>query len=165
MLTINLKSRFRNKAFILSMVGAIVLLIQQLGFKDIIPSNYAEIVNSILSILTMLGIIIDTSTPGISDNMVSNITVKAVNAASETQEAVKVEDSTTGINGDTTENSKSSDADAAVNPTDKESETNVNNQTVDISALQAERDCLKAQLDSIQSVFNGTTNNSTGATA
>ena len=27
------------------MVGAIVLLIQQLGFKDLIPNNYSDIVN------------------------------------------------------------------------------------------------------------------------
>ncbi|OOM82504.1 bacteriophage holin [Clostridium puniceum] len=67
MLTLDLKSRFRNKTFILSMLGAIVLLIQQLGFKDLIPSNWVDIVNTILSILVMLGIVIDTSTPGVSD--------------------------------------------------------------------------------------------------
>lgn len=63
----NLKTRFRNKTFLLSMIGAIVLLVQQLGFKDFIPANYADIVNSILAILTMLGIVIDPTTEGILD--------------------------------------------------------------------------------------------------
>ena len=83
MLTLDLKSRFRNKAFIVSMLGAIVLLIQQLGFKNIIPSNYADIVNSVLSILVMLGIVVDTSTKGISDKVISDATVQAVNSAEE----------------------------------------------------------------------------------
>lgn len=63
----NLKTRFRNKAFLLAMVGAVVLLVQQLGFKDFIPANYADIVNSVLAILTMLGIVIDPTTEGIFD--------------------------------------------------------------------------------------------------
>jgi len=67
MLTLDLKTRLKNKTFILSMLGAIVLLIQQLGFKDLIPSNWSDIVNTALSILVMLGIVIDTSTPGVSD--------------------------------------------------------------------------------------------------
>jgi phi LC3 family holin len=119
MLTINLKSRFRNKTFILAMVGAIVLLIQQLGFKDIIPSNYADIVNSILTILTMVGIVVDTSTKGISDQVVSTTTVQAVNSAEE----VKTEGGTTSINNTVTENSQSGSADASSSSSDREAET------------------------------------------
>lgn len=81
MLTINLKARLRNKAFWVGLISAIVLLIQQLGFKDLIPSNYADIVNSILTILAMLGIIIDTSTSGISDQdktTINNIDTTAI---------------------------------------------------------------------------------------
>jgi len=69
MLTLDLKTRFRNKAFIMAMISAVVLLVQQLGFKDLIPANYLDIEYSILSILTMLGIIVDTSTPGVSDSV------------------------------------------------------------------------------------------------
>jgi uncharacterized membrane protein len=47
------------------MLGAIVLLIQQLGFKNLIPSNLSDIINTILSILVMLGIVVDTSTKGV----------------------------------------------------------------------------------------------------
>lgn len=65
---INWENRFRNKTFIITFVSAIVLLIQQLGF-DIVPSNYAEILNTILTILVMSGIIIDPSTPGMTDEI------------------------------------------------------------------------------------------------
>jgi phi LC3 family holin len=71
MLTLNLKARFRNKLFIISFVGAIVLLLQQLGLKQYIPENWSDVLNSVLSILVMLGIITDTSTPGISDKIAS----------------------------------------------------------------------------------------------
>lgn len=69
MLNINLKSRLKNKAFLVAMVSAIVLLVQQLGFKDLIPANYADVTNSVLTILTMLGIVVDTSTSGIGDQV------------------------------------------------------------------------------------------------
>ncbi|MFW2487907.1 phage holin [Clostridium chromiireducens] len=68
MFGIDLKARLNNKAFWVAMASAIALLAQQLGLK-IIPDNYTEIVNTVLTILTMLGIIIDTSTTGISDQI------------------------------------------------------------------------------------------------
>ncbi|NOW07873.1 phage holin [Clostridium beijerinckii] len=154
MITLDLKSRFRNKAFILAMVGAIVLLIQQLGFKDIIPSNYADIVNSILTILTMLGIVVDTSTTGISDKVVSNATIQAINQMNETKEEIKTEDSTTGINGVITENSQDSVADSEATLSDKESEANTT--TVDAEAILLENAQLKAQLAAIQTAVTGT---------
>ena len=52
---------------------------QQLGL-NIIPNNYTEIVNTILTILTMLGIIVDTSTPGLSDQT-TNDEAKTVQAS------------------------------------------------------------------------------------
>ena len=162
MLTINLKSRFRNKTFLLAMIGAIVLLIQQLGFKDIIPSNYADIVNSILTILTMVGIVVDTSTKGISDQVVSTTTVQAVNS----KEEVKTESGTTSINSTVTENSQSGSNDAGSSSSDKESETDTNNQLVvdaEKEQLKVENEQLKAtnaQLQStvatIQSAVSGT---------
>jgi len=77
MLTLDLGARFRNKTFILAMVGAIVLLVQQMGF-DFIPSNYAEVVNTILTILTMLGIVVDTSTTGVSDAVPTTVTATTI---------------------------------------------------------------------------------------
>ena len=70
MLGIDLKARLKNKAFWVSMASAIAILAQQLGL-NIIPSNYTEIVNTVLMILTMAGIVVDTSTPGISDQVLT----------------------------------------------------------------------------------------------
>ena len=66
--SIDLKARLRNKTFWVAMASAIAMLSQQLGV-NVIPSNYADIVNTVLMILTMLGIVVDTSTTGISDQV------------------------------------------------------------------------------------------------
>ncbi|WP_160687208.1 phage holin [Clostridium sp. C2-6-12] len=65
-MNINWKARFTNKAFLISVVSTIVLLSQQLGLS-IFPENWADIFNTILTIFILLGIVIDPSTPGISD--------------------------------------------------------------------------------------------------
>ena len=62
--------RLRNKAFWVTLASAIVLLAQQLGL-NIFPSNIADIINSVLAILTIAGVIIDPSTPGITDGGVN----------------------------------------------------------------------------------------------
>ena len=66
-MNINLKSRLTNKGFWVALVSAMVLISQQLGL-NIFPSNWADILNSILGVLAILGIIIDPTTAGISDN-------------------------------------------------------------------------------------------------
>lgn len=66
-MNINWKARLTNKTFWVAIVSAIVLLTQQLGY-NIFPSNWADILNSILGIFILLGIVVDTSTEGISDN-------------------------------------------------------------------------------------------------
>ena len=62
------KSRFKNKTFILAIVSSMVLLIQQLGL-DILPPNFEEILNTILTILVTLGVVVDPTTSGITDEM------------------------------------------------------------------------------------------------
>ena len=81
MLSIDLKSRLKNKTFWIAMASSIAMLAQQLGL-DIIPSNYTVIVNTILTILTMLGIVVDTSTTGICDQVAATTTktVQAINS-------------------------------------------------------------------------------------
>ena len=65
---INIKKRFTNKAFVASFISVCILLIQQLGLGQYLPSNLMEIVNTVLLLLTMLGIVVDGTTDGISDS-------------------------------------------------------------------------------------------------
>ena len=58
--------RLRNKAFWVALASGVVLLAQQLGL-NIFPTNIADIINSVLAILTIAGVIIDPSTPGVTD--------------------------------------------------------------------------------------------------
>ena len=62
----NIIKRLRNKAFWIALVSGLVILVQQLGL-NIFPRNVVEIVNSVLAILTIMGVIVDPTTPGITD--------------------------------------------------------------------------------------------------
>ncbi|OOM81828.1 bacteriophage holin [Clostridium puniceum] len=65
-MNINWKARLTSKTFWVAIVSAIVLLTQQLGY-NIFPSNWSDILNTILTIFILLGIIVDPSTSGIGD--------------------------------------------------------------------------------------------------
>ena len=69
-MNIDFKKRLTNKTWWASIIGALVLLSQQLGLdlSQYIPQNYVDIINTVFLILTLLGITVDTSTDGISDN-------------------------------------------------------------------------------------------------
>lgn len=64
---INWKLRLQSKFFWVALISLIVLLTQQLGF-DIFPKNWEEVLNTVLSILILLGVINDPTTVGISDS-------------------------------------------------------------------------------------------------
>lgn len=64
---INLKIRMKNKAFWVALVSALMLLAQQLGL-NIFPENTLEITNTILSILTIVGVFVDPTTDGVKDS-------------------------------------------------------------------------------------------------
>ena len=66
MKNINWRLRFQNKATLLAIASTVILLIQQLGFK--LPDNIAEVVNTFLTLLVLLGVINDPTTEGISDS-------------------------------------------------------------------------------------------------
>ena len=63
---INWKLRFKNKATLVAIASAIILLTQQLGFK--LPSNTTEVVNTAITLLVLLGVVTDPTTSGISDS-------------------------------------------------------------------------------------------------
>ena len=66
MKNINWKLRFKNKATLLAIASTVILLIQQLGFK--LPDNIADVVNTFLTLLVLVGVINDPTTEGISDS-------------------------------------------------------------------------------------------------
>ena len=66
MKNINWRLRFQNKATLLAIASTVILLIQQLGFK--LPDNIADVVNTFLTLLVLLGVINDPTTEGISDS-------------------------------------------------------------------------------------------------
>ena len=72
---INWKVRIKNKAFWLSMVPAVLLLIQAAGavcgftldFGDL-GNNFMTLVNAVFAVLALLGIVNDPTTAGVGDS-------------------------------------------------------------------------------------------------
>jgi phi LC3 family holin len=62
----DIKKRLKNRAFWVALAAFISLMAKTFNLFTV-PENYNELVNTLLGVLTMLGIIIDPSTPGISD--------------------------------------------------------------------------------------------------
>ena len=62
---IDLKARFRNKYFWVSMISLVVLLLNQLGVQ--LPIDINEIGGTILSMAVLLGIVVDNGSQGFSD--------------------------------------------------------------------------------------------------
>jgi len=102
MFQMDLNARFHNKAFLMALVSAILLLLKNFGLGQYIPENIDYIINGLITIGILLGVIADTSTPGISDKVVSDATVQAIN----NKEQVKVEGTTVSIGNMVTEDSK-----------------------------------------------------------
>lgn len=63
---INWKLRFKNKATLLAIAGTLILLVQQLGLK--LPDNIGDVVNTILTLLVLLGVVNDPTTAGLKDS-------------------------------------------------------------------------------------------------
>lgn len=62
----DIKKRLQNKAFWVALAAFIALMGKTLNLFNA-PDNYNQLVDMFLGLLTMLGIIIDPTTPGISD--------------------------------------------------------------------------------------------------
>ena len=63
---INWKLRFKNKATLLAIASTVILLAQQLGLK--LPDNIADVVNTFLTLLVLLGVVNAPTTAGVSDS-------------------------------------------------------------------------------------------------
>ena len=64
---INWSVRLRNKTFWLTLVPLLVLLTQQVGLNWV-PENWESIFSTVMAILTIVGIINDPTTAGITDS-------------------------------------------------------------------------------------------------
>lgn len=62
----NWKSRIRNKAFWVALAAFVAMMSKQFNLFEV-PDNYDELVNTCLGLLVMLGIVVDPTTPGITD--------------------------------------------------------------------------------------------------
>ncbi|BDD42622.1 phage holin [Streptococcus ruminantium] len=65
-MNINGKLRFKNKATLAAIAATVILLAQQLGLK--LPDNIADVVNTALTLLVLLGVVVDPTTAGLSDS-------------------------------------------------------------------------------------------------
>lgn len=63
---INWKLRFKNKATLLAIASTVILLAQQLGLK--LPDNIEDVVNTVLTLLVLLGVVNDPTTAGLKDS-------------------------------------------------------------------------------------------------
>ena len=123
MLTLDLKARFRNKAFLMALASALLLLLKNFGLGQYIPENVDSIVNGFITLGILLGVVTDTSTPGISDKFIQDATVQSINQANEPKKEIKTEFTTTEINNKVSENSQ----DAATENFDARSKIIVDN--------------------------------------
>lgn len=110
MLNLDFKARLMSKTWWIGIISLVILLSQQCGFdlSQYIPKNYADIINTIFTLLAGIGITVDTSSKGLSDTVIAQATVQAVNDATDTKAEVKAESTTTAINNTVTANSASS---------------------------------------------------------
>lgn len=64
---INWSIRLRNKTFWLTLIPLFVLLTQQIGLNWV-PDNWEATFGTVLSIFTVIGVINDPTTTGLSDS-------------------------------------------------------------------------------------------------
>ena len=67
---IDLKKRAKNKVFWVSLISLVIILLKQLGVE--LPFDLGAISDTILSILVLMGIIVDPTTQGITDGGVKD---------------------------------------------------------------------------------------------
>lgn len=63
---INFLLRLQNKATLIALIAAVINILVSFGFK--LPENISTIVDNVISILLLLGVIVDPTTRGIGDS-------------------------------------------------------------------------------------------------
>lgn len=62
---LDIKARLRNKYFWISFISLVVLLLEQLGIE--LPFDISSIGGTLLSMLVLLGIVVDNGSEGFGD--------------------------------------------------------------------------------------------------
>ena len=124
MFIIDLKARMRNKNWWIFVSSYIVAIGGYFGFDitKYIGQDWKALIGLIFGLLGFLGITVDNSTRGLSDQIIQEATEQAVIKANEIKEEVKTEDKTISISNAVSENSQASNI-------------NSNNSSIDISSL------------------------------
>lgn len=72
---INMTARFKNKTFWLTLIPAVLLLVQvcaaPFGYQwdfGILNEQLAAIINALFSVLAILGVVVDPTTAGVGDS-------------------------------------------------------------------------------------------------
>lgn len=72
---INLQARMKNKTFWLALIPAVLLLVQTIGAPFgyqwdffILNRQLADIINAAFGVLTLIGVVMDPTTTGLSDS-------------------------------------------------------------------------------------------------
>ncbi|MDK2828685.1 MAG: hypothetical protein PWP67_1494 [Clostridium butyricum] len=99
---IDWKARLTNKAWWVATISIVVLIAQYFGFDLIkyIGQDWQTLVALIFALVALMGITVDTSTPGMSDQVIQDV-INNIN----TRSKVKTESTTTSINNGISQNS------------------------------------------------------------
>lgn len=102
---INWKARLTNKSWWVATISIVVLIARYFGVDliEYIGQDWQTLVALIFALVALMGITVDTSTPGISDKSIHDAQnlINDIN----TSEKVKTESTTTSINNKINQNS------------------------------------------------------------
>lgn len=103
---IDWKSRLTNKTWWVAVISIVLLIGQYFGFDftAYIGEDWQNLVALIFALLALIGVTVDTSTPGFSDKEIqqANELIQAINTINK----IKTESTTTSINSKVSEKSK-----------------------------------------------------------
>lgn len=104
-MNINWKARLTNKSWWVATISIVVLIARYFGFDLIqyIGQDWQTLVALIFALAALMGITVDTSTPGVSDKAIEDAADVITNI--NTAKKVKTESTTTSVNNKINQNS------------------------------------------------------------
>jgi phi LC3 family holin len=163
MLQMDLGARLKNKAWWIGLISIVILIGKYFGFDltKYIGSDWQTLIGLIFGFLAMLGVTVDTSTTGISDQV-------AIQTTAQTNDSDKIGENTTSSDSSnqvvadntTTDNQNStSTEDIEALKAQIASLTQNNNDLANAnSALNSQLSSVQSQLSSVQAAINANVN-------